>query len=55
MVESNLLYFRTGIYRDAGVPLADQKKKATTVDRKKQIKALDDIKKLGQKAKKMLL
>lgn len=54
-LESNLLYFRTGIYRDAGIPLADQKNKAVNIDRKKQIKALDDIKKLGQKAKKMLL
>jgi D-glycero-alpha-D-manno-heptose-7-phosphate kinase len=54
-LESNLLYFRTGIYRDAGVPLADQKNKAASVDRKKQIQALDAIKKLGLKAKKMLL
>lgn len=50
-LESNLLYFRTGIYRDAGAPLADQKQKAGP----KHFKALDDIKKLGQKAKKFLL
>jgi len=50
-LESNLLYFRTGIYRDAGEALSDQKDKAS----KKHIKALDDIKELGQKAKKYLL
>ena len=50
-LESNLLYFRTGIYRDAGMVLEDQKNRAT----KKHIKALDEIKKLGQRAKKYLL
>ncbi len=50
-LESNLLYFRTGIYRDAGVALADQKNKMS----KNHFKALDDIKRLGQKAKKYLL
>ncbi len=55
-LESNLLYFRTGIYRDAGTPLADQKKKAEAkASRTKQIKALDAIKKIGQRAKKYLL
>ena len=53
-LESNLLYFRTGMYRDAGLALADGKSKAKT-NKNKQIKALDDIKKLGQKAKKYLL
>jgi D-glycero-alpha-D-manno-heptose-7-phosphate kinase len=53
-LESNLLYFRTGMYRDAGAPLADQKKKAE-VNKKAQMKALDDIKKLGQRAKGYLL
>ena len=53
-LESNLLYFRTGMYRDAGLALADQKTKAKT-SKAKQVKALDDIKKLGQKAKKYLL
>lgn len=53
-LESNLLYFRTGIYRDAGVALSDQKNKAK-VNKQKQIKALDDIKELGQEAKKYLL
>lgn len=50
-LESNLLFFRTGIYRDAGVALAEQKNKTT----EKHINALDKIKKLGQKAKKYLL
>src|SRR3989344_2250868 len=46
-LESNLLFFRTGIYRDAHVPLSDQKNKAGS----KEIKTLDKIKTLGQKAK----
>ncbi len=50
-LESNLLFFGTGIYRDAHMTLAGPKKEVT----KKQIKALDDIKNLGQKAKKYLL
>jgi D-glycero-alpha-D-manno-heptose-7-phosphate kinase len=50
-LESNLLYFRTGIYRDAGAPLADQKKNAS----EKQFQALDQIKELGLRAKKYLL
>ncbi len=50
-LESNLLFFRTGIYRDTNLALADQKNCATP----KHIKALDDIKKLGQKAKEYLL
>lgn len=50
-IESNLLFFRTGIYRDAHVPLSDQKNKAGS----KEIKALDKIKTLGQKAKAYLL
>lgn len=54
-LESNLLYFRTGMYRDAGAPLADQKKKAESDLKKQQFKALDEIKKLGQRAKKLLL
>lgn len=49
-LESNLLYFRTGIYRDASTVLADQKSNAES----KQIKALNQIKKLGQKAKSYL-
>ena len=53
-LESNLLYFRTGIYRDASVALSDQKSKLKS-NKAKQIKALDDIKELGQKAKKYLL
>lgn len=50
-LESNLLFFRTGIYRDAHVVLSDQKNKAG----QKEIRALDKIKKLGQKAKTYLL
>ncbi|MDO8482537.1 MAG: hypothetical protein Q7S86_01810 [bacterium] len=50
-LESNLLFYRTGIYRDTSVTLEAQKKNATYT----QIKALHDIKKLGQKAKKYLL
>ena len=47
-LESNLLYFRTGIQRDAGNVLQDQKNKL-------DISSLDDIKSLGQKAKEYLL
>lgn len=44
------------MYRDAGLALSDQKEKGRAKSTKaKQIKALDDIKKLGQKAKKYLL
>ena len=50
-LESNLLFFRTGIYRDTSLALADTKNNAN----QKHIKALDDIKKLGQKAKGYLL
>lgn len=50
-LESNLFFFRTGIYRDAGVTLSDQKNKSGP----KEIKALDEIKKLGQKAKTYLI
>lgn len=50
-LESNLLFFRTGIYRDTHVALSDQKNKAS----QKEIKALDKIKKLGQKAKTYLI
>ncbi|MBI2596927.1 hypothetical protein HYW41_02110 [Candidatus Daviesbacteria bacterium] len=50
-LESNLLFFRTGIYRDAHIALKEQKNKAST----REIKALDKIQTLGQKAKKYLL
>lgn len=50
-LESNLLFFRTGIYRDAHIALSEQKNKAGS----KEVKALDRIKKLGQKAKTYLL
>lgn len=49
-LESNMLYFRTGIFRDTSTVLADQKSSAGS----KQIKALNQIKKLGQKAKSYL-
>ncbi|HSX58333.1 MAG TPA: hypothetical protein VLE47_03655 [Candidatus Saccharimonadales bacterium] len=62
-LESNLLYFRTGIQRDASSILADEKKKLEKKPRGKKkesvtnemISALDDIKDLGEQAKKMLL
>lgn len=49
-LESNLLFFRTGIYRDTSVTLADQ-----MGEKFKRSKALDKIKKLGQKAKRYLI
>lgn len=60
-LESNLLYFRTGIQRDAASVLGDEKKKIEKKPSKKKntsnemIKALDEIKDLGFQAKKMLL
>lgn len=63
-LESNLLYFRTGIQRDASSVLADEKKKLeskktangkTAAPTNEMIQALDDIKDLGQKAKEYLL
>lgn len=55
-LESNLLYFRTGIQRDAGNVLQDQKNKLDSKQLSKQlISSLDDIKSLGLKAKDYLL
>ena len=56
-LESNLLFFRTGMRRDASSVLGDQKKKVKKMDKqsKKIINALDDIKALGQQVKKYLL
>ncbi|MFH2118343.1 MAG: hypothetical protein ABII10_01255, partial [Candidatus Paceibacterota bacterium] len=56
-LESNLLFFRTGIHRDASSVLADEKKKVQVKDKhsKQLIEALDDIKALGQESKKNLL
>ena len=55
-LESNLLYFRTGIQRDASSVLADQKNKMEDKpSAEKMIHALDDIKDLGQQVKKFLL
>lgn len=56
-LESNLLFFRTGIQRDAASVLADERNRVEKKDThtKKVIKALDDIKGLGLIAKKYLL
>ncbi len=55
-LEANLLFFRTGIQRDASSVLADEKKKIEKkTSQEKMIKALDDIKEIGQEAKKYLL
>lgn len=56
-LENNLLFFRTGIQRDASSVLSDQKKKATAHDagRQTMISALDEIKRLGAEAKTYLL
>lgn len=56
-LESNLLYFRTGIQRDSALVLSDEKKKIEKKDShsEKLIKTLDDIKNLGKDAKKYLL
>jgi D-glycero-alpha-D-manno-heptose-7-phosphate kinase len=55
-LESNLLFFRTGIQRDASSVLADQKEKMKDkASSEKMIQALDDIKALGQDVKKYLL
>jgi D-glycero-alpha-D-manno-heptose-7-phosphate kinase len=55
-LESNLLYFRTGIQRDASSVLADQKVKMKNTESKAEmIRALDDIKALGQDVKNYLL
>ncbi len=59
-LESNLLYFRTGMQRDASSVLSDQKEKVEKKVKnqnssKAVIEALDEIKDLGQQAKKLLL
>ncbi len=56
-LENNLLYFRTGIQRDASSVLEDQKDKAIKKDgsSEKMMRALDDIKELGKEVKKYLL
>jgi D-glycero-alpha-D-manno-heptose-7-phosphate kinase len=55
-LESNLLYFRTGIQRDAGSVLQDQKNKLSSKKQSEQlISSMDEIKALGQKAKEYLL
>jgi D-glycero-alpha-D-manno-heptose-7-phosphate kinase len=56
-LENNLLYFRTGIQRDASSVLEDQKVKASKNNEESEevINALDQIKQLGQEVKKYLL
>lgn len=56
-LESNLLFFRTGIQREAASVLGDEKAKIESGSdtKKDMISALDDIKALGQKVKKYLL
>ncbi len=57
-LESNLLFFRTGIHRDAASVLSSEKEKIEKKESdvsEKIIKSLDDIKQLGQIAKKHLL
>ncbi|PJE63244.1 hypothetical protein COU88_00580, partial [Candidatus Roizmanbacteria bacterium CG10_big_fil_rev_8_21_14_0_10_39_6] len=56
-LENNLLYFRTGIQRDASSVLGDQKQKIDKKDdtSKQVITMLDQIKDLGFQAKKYLL
>jgi len=56
-LENNMLYFRTGIQRDASSVLEDQKVKATKNNDESEavINALDKIKQLGQEVKRYLL
>lgn len=56
-LENNLLYFRTGIQRDASSILEDQKVKVTKNNDESEvvINALDEIKQLGQEVKKCLV
>lgn len=56
-LENNLLYFRTGIQRDASSVLGDQKEKLDKKDNSSEelIRTLDQIKELGFQAKKFLL
>lgn len=55
-LESNLLYFRTGIQRDASSVLGDQKEKLNKKSSSEiLIRTLDQIKDLGFQAKKYLL
>lgn len=56
-LEQNLLYFRTGIQRDASFVLEDEKEKAgqNNDESAKVIESLNAIKELGQQAKKFLL
>ncbi len=55
-LESNLLFFRTGIQRDAEMVLADERAKVISSDNtSKIISVLDEIKELGLRVKKYLM
>lgn len=55
-LQTNLLFFSTGINRDAETVLGDQKKKAQeNINTSKVIQSLDEIKELGKKVKEFLL
>lgn len=56
-LESNLLFFRTGIQRDTAAVLGDQKAKteAGAPTQSEMLRALDDIKDLGEMVRKWLL
>lgn len=56
-LEHNLLFFTTGIYRDTSSILVREKSatKKSSTSSQRRIKALDDIKELGQHVKKALL
>ncbi len=53
-LQKNILYFSTGIQRDANSVLKDVKKKAESLNTSKIIEALDKIKETGQDVKKNL-
>lgn len=53
-LQTNILYFSTGIQRDADSVLKDAKKSAERLDHSEVIKALDKIKSIGQDVKKNL-
>lgn len=54
-LESNMLYFRTDILRDASEVLQDQKDRAEKTNFRKVAENLDEIKALGLRAKRYLL
>lgn len=54
-LETNLIFFQTGLYHDTAKILGDQKSKASDKLDGQVIKSLDQIKQLGQLVKKYLL